>query len=88
MLDGVPIVQLTPGILLGVGILAILTGRLVPRRTYDDVKEDRDSWRAAHQLSEHERVIVTEQMKELLEHAKTTNAIIRALPHAAEEGET
>ncbi|WP_037653550.1 hypothetical protein, partial [Streptomyces exfoliatus] len=34
--------------LLVVVVLMVLTGRLVPRRTYDDLKEDRNDWRTAH----------------------------------------
>ncbi|RBL81488.1 hypothetical protein DDE05_44200 [Streptomyces cavourensis] len=34
--------------LLVIVVLMVLTGRLVPRRTYDDLKEDRNDWRTAH----------------------------------------
>lgn len=31
--------------LLGVGVLMVYTGRLVPRATYRDMEKDRDTWR-------------------------------------------
>lgn len=81
MIDGVPILSLTPGVLLGVLVLAIITGRLVPRRTHEDALHDRDQWRAAHMVSEQARQASSDQVHELLEHARTTDAFIRSLPH-------
>lgn len=87
MIGDLPVIGLTaPGILLLVVIL-ILRGQLVPRRTYDDMRvfltTDRDQWRDAHHFSEVAREMQDRQISELLEHARTTDAFIRALPHAA-----
>lgn len=58
---------------------AVYTGALVPRSTYEDVLHDRDGWREAHEVSEQARQEQKAQVDELLEHARTTNAFIRAL---------
>lgn len=47
-----PLEVLTPAALLGLGVLLILRGYLVPRRYLEDVEHDRDEWRAAHRISE------------------------------------
>lgn len=68
------------GVVLLVGWL-VFTGRLVPRRTYEDIIHDRDEWRAAQRISETARQVAADQVDELLEHARTTDAFIRSLPH-------
>lgn len=78
---GIPIEVLTPAGLLGLVILFIVMGRLVPRRTMEDVIRDRDEWRAAHKISEESRAELAGQTKELLEYARTTDAFIRSLPY-------
>lgn len=81
--DGFPILEWTPEALLGVGILLILLGKLLPRRTVNDllneVRADRDEWRQAHATSEQARGEMAAQVDELLEHARTTDAFIRSL---------
>lgn len=59
----------------------VLLGWLIPRRTYKDIVHDRDEWRAAHRISETSRQVAADQVDELLEHARTTDAFIRSLPH-------
>lgn len=85
MIDGMPILSFTPELLLGLLVLAIITGRLVPRRTHEDSLHDRDQWRAAHMVSEQARQVSADQVEELLEHARTTDAFIRSLPHPGRE---
>lgn len=62
-----PIEVLTPSALLGLTIVLILRGYLVPRRTVDeqrkayesrieDIDHDRNEWRAAHRISEQARL--------------------------------
>lgn len=62
-----PVEVLTPSVLLGIAILLILRGYLVPRRTVDeqrkayesrieDIDHDRNEWRAAHRISEQARL--------------------------------
>ena len=81
MLDlptGFTLVDLGPAALVAIAVLLVLTGRLVPRRTYDDMKHDRDEWRASHRLSEQARLEQAGQLDEMLELGRTTTAIVRA----------
>jgi hypothetical protein len=74
--------------LLVIVVLLILNGRLIPRRTHEDVITDRDNWRQAYLQSEAARKLEHEQTGELLEMAKLGGHILTALPHpghAAEE---
>jgi hypothetical protein len=86
VLEGIPISLdvLAPSALLGLCVLLIFMGKLVPRsqvkaliteyeRQITDIAHDRDEWRAAHRISEQGRV-------EEREHAVTlTNEIARPL---------
>ena len=77
------------GALLTLVILLILTGRLIPRRTHEDVIADRDNWRSAFLQSEAARKQEQDQKEELLELAKLGGTILTALPAPgkAAEGE-
>lgn len=79
MIEGIPVVPAGLGAFGLMCMVAILVGRLVPRRNIDDVLHDRDEWRAAHRISESARVEQQQQVDELLEHARTTDALIRAI---------
>lgn len=78
---GIPVGALTPAGLLAIVVLLIAMGRLVPRRTMEDVIHDRNEWRTAHRISEQSRVELAGMVTELLEHSRTTDAFIRSLPH-------
>lgn len=65
-----------PG-LLGLAVWMILTGRLIPRRTYDEMVKDRDHWRAVAETS-------TKQNTQLLEGARVTTEVVRQLPSTRE----
>lgn len=69
------------GALLTLVVLLILTGRLIPRRTHDDVITDRDNWRSAYLESEKARQAEHDQTGELLEMARLGGHILTALPH-------
>jgi hypothetical protein len=58
---------------------AVYTGGLVPRQTHQDVLDDRDQWREAHSISEQSRQEQKAQVDDLLELARTTNALLGAL---------
>ncbi|MFD8199963.1 hypothetical protein [Streptomyces sp. NPDC059701] len=75
------------GALLSLVILLVLTGRLVPRRTHEDVLTDRDNWRQAYLESEAARRVEHEQTGELLEMAKLGGHILTALPRAGQADE-
>lgn len=64
---------------------AVYTGALVPRSTYDDLLKDRDEWRRAHELSEERRRAQDAQVEDLLELAKTSNAILTAWQRVKQE---
>lgn len=70
---------LTAPFLLGLAVLLLLTGRLIPRRTYDDLKKDRDDWKAAHQKSEETRGQLVGHMTVMVEQAKVTESLLRSL---------
>lgn len=63
-------------------VLLILTGRLVPRSTLQDMREERDTWRAAHAESEVARQAERAQVTELLELSRTAGHVLTALPRA------
>lgn len=80
--------------ILSVVVRMILTGRLVPRATLDDVRADRDArlaeahketddWRAVVELTQRESDVRAAQVTELLELGRTTNTFIKALPGPA-----
>jgi hypothetical protein len=75
------------GALLTLVILLILTGKLVPRRTHEDVITDRDNWRQAYLESEKARKVEHEQTGELLEMARLGGHILTALPHPGQADE-
>ncbi|MCX5144638.1 hypothetical protein [Streptomyces sp. NBC_00338] len=80
-LMGIDIAQGGAVALLTLVVLMVLTGRLVPRRTYDDLLEERNTWRSAHTTSEEARRLEREQVGELLELSRTADRVLTALPH-------
>lgn len=83
---GVPIAGLTAPALAGFAVLAVLRGWLVPRKTYDDLKEDRDRWQQAHSISEEARLTQTRQLDAVLEVGQTVKNVMEALDHVRREG--
>jgi Tfp pilus assembly protein PilO len=92
---GVSIAQGGAGAILAMFVVAIMVGRLVPRRILEDVRADRDArlaelaaerdtWRSAHQESEAARHAALEQVGEMLELSRTAEHVLRALPRAGE----
>ena len=75
------------GALLTLVILLILTGKLVPRRTHEDVLADRDNWRQAYLESEKARRVEHDQTEDLLEMAKLGGHILTALPRPGQADE-
>lgn len=67
-------------------VLLILTGRLVPRSTLLDMRDERDTWRSAHAESEAARQAEREQVTELLELSRTAGHVLTSLPRAKEVG--
>ena len=75
----IQLVDLTAPTLLGVAILLLLTGRLVPRVFVKDKEEECLHWREAYEAEREARLTSDGQTIELLELAKTTNALMTAL---------
>lgn len=82
--------MLTPSIgatgLLAIVVIMILTGRLVPKSMFEDLRADKDRqieiWRSAYETSMSAQDVQREQISALLEATKTTTSVIKALPVA------
>lgn len=81
--------------LLGLAILLVLLGGLIPKYVVNQIRQDRDArlaeareeitnWRKAYQTSEESRSLLSQQVGELLELGKTTDSFIRSLQIAAQ----
>lgn len=66
--------------LLALVVLMILTGKINPKSYADDIKADRDNWRAAYEKSEEGSKVKDAQITELLEVSKTVTHLIHSLP--------
>ncbi|MFF9175993.1 hypothetical protein [Streptomyces sp. NPDC014793] len=73
--------------LVTIAVLMVLTGRLIPRRTYDDMVADRDNWRSAFHSSEEVRRMESKQVEDLLAVAEVGGRILSALPKPGEPAE-
>lgn len=79
---GIPLGTLGVGsgwFLVALYTIGVMRGSLIPRRTYDDVVHDRDTWRAAHMISEAARTEGEKQRTHLAETAKTMNQLMSEL---------
>jgi hypothetical protein len=70
--------------LLGITVLLILFGRLIPLSTLRDKQEEAERWRQAYEAERKARGIADAQTNELLEVAKTTHSIIAAMASTSE----
>lgn len=88
--DSFSVTDLSAAGILAIAVLMILRGKLVPSRVVDDIRADRDArlvdaraetddWRTAYNRVEEIRRIQAQQLNDLLELAKTTDAFIRSL---------
>lgn len=77
-------------LILAAFVRAVLTGRLVPRQTVEDLRQDRnervgeiagerDLWREAYQTSEQTRQIVAAQLEKLVQQGGITNELLTSL---------
>lgn len=78
--DQLPIVQGGAVAILAWVFIQVMRGRIVPRRTLDDMKAERDTWRDAHRVSEEARHIAQGQVGQLLELSRTASHVLTALP--------
>lgn len=79
MIEGVPLTTLTPAALLGVFVLLIFLGGLVPWRIYKEMVKDRDAWKKVAETERETRVASIAQDKEQFELTKTMHSIIVAV---------
>lgn len=70
--------------MLGLAIYLILTGRLWPRNTVDELltqaRSETQVWRDAYEKSETARTEQGAQLAELVEHSRVTIQLLRGLP--------
>lgn len=78
MFEGIPFASLTAPTLLGITVLLILLGRLVPRSALKDKDKQIDAWKKAAETAREGLLATSAQTAELLEVAKTTNSIVVA----------
>lgn len=81
MIEGLSLealVNLTPASLLGLFILMMLLGKIVPRSSLEDKQLEADRWRQAYETERSARIKSDEQTSELLEVVKTSNAVLDA----------
>lgn len=80
MFDGaIPIKDLSLATLVAIAVLLIFLGRLVPRSTYTEKKEEAEHWREAYEKERDAHHTTQSQTLQLLELAKTTHALIAAI---------
>lgn len=89
MLDGVPIGSLTDGIgtvgvILLVGFL-VVTGRLVPRRTYEDQVHEANEWRAESRIKDQQIAEKDTQLRHMGEVGRTVEQIMGAISARAND---
>lgn len=76
-------------------VWAIVTGRLLPRRTVEEILKDRDSriateqargdeWRRAAEAQDARNDVLARQVEHLLEATRTTNTLIEGQRQASE----
>lgn len=81
---------LTPSLgatgLLAVVVILVLTGRLVPKSTVDELRTDKDKqieiWKTAYETSMSAQEIQRGHITALLEANRTTTHVIQAIPQA------
>ena len=75
MFDGIPIGDLTAPGLVGVFVLLVFTGLLVPRKTYRDKSDESERWRVAFETERTARETSDRQTSELLEGQTSSHAV-------------
>lgn len=79
MLENVPLFGLTAPALLGIAVLLLLTGRIVPRSTLRDKDEECQRWQEAYEAEREARVVSDAQTAKLLEAVETNRDVVLAL---------
>lgn len=79
MIEGIPVVGMTAPTLLGIAILFLMTGRLIPRSHYREKVLEAERWRQAYEAEREARSTSDAQTVELLEFAKTNHSVMEAM---------
>lgn len=79
VLDSLPIPTLGAAGLLALAVWLILTGRIVPRRHYEDIEADRDRWRTAAEQWQTAHAEQAKPVAELIEIGRTTERLLQAM---------
>lgn len=88
MFEGIPVVGLTAPGLLGIFVLLLFMGRIVPRSALLDKQNEANQWREAYEAERTARASSDAQTVELLEVSKTTHAISVAMFDAIRQSQT
>ena len=62
------------------GIIWVFVGKLVPKSTVDDVRSERDAWKAAYLTEARAGAVKDGQISELMELARTGTHALASLP--------
>jgi hypothetical protein len=66
----ISVLDLTSSGLLGLAVIMILTGLIVPRRTHVDKSLEADRWREAYEVEREARAVAEAQSRELIERTR------------------
>jgi len=83
-LVGLPIGQFSAGALVALVVLLILVGRLVPRQSLLDMREDRDKWRQTAEDWQKTATQLGMSMEKLLTAAELTNHALTEIQELAQ----
>ena len=73
------------GVLAMLVLTAVMTGRLVPRRTHQDTIEERNTWRAASEAKDDTISELTSQLRETRIGVRAGTSILHSLPRVSDE---
>jgi hypothetical protein len=82
VLDVIPPELFTGGGLAGLvatAVWMIYTGRLVPRRVYEDMKTERDDWKKAAETRSEQNAAIGKQVEKLVEQGQTAERAMLSL---------
>lgn len=85
MFEGIAIGELTPSVLLGIGVLLMFLGRLVPRSSLQDKINEAEQWRLAYETERTAHGIADAQTTKLLELANITHNLVASLAGSSHE---
>jgi hypothetical protein len=77
--DGIPIFGLTAPAILGIAVLMLFTGRLIPRSVLKDKQEESERWRLAYEAEREARLVSDNQTAKLLIAVETNRDVLLAL---------